>query len=354
MRRGVLTAVASSKVGQFLATIRRSKDILILSHNNPDPDALASASALRWMIQQMLGKTPTIGLAGIVGRAENRALVERLGAPLVKMDSFPSGFGGGVILVDTQPRRANNFLPPDLTPIAVIDHHPDGGEVRAVPFVDLRESYGATATIVTDYLEEAELTIDPRVATGLFYGISSETQHLGRDTMSRDIAACQFLYPYVSKRLLGEIQHPPLPREHFELIGMAVRSALLYEDTVAAVLESVPYPDAVAEIADFLARLEKAEWSIVLALKECELYVSVRANRHDARAGEILSSILPSGAAGGHGMIAGGKVTASERGWRSQAARIIRDFLTAIGRSGVPGQRLIGQRVARAVRRTAR
>jgi len=257
-----------------------------------------------------------------------------------------------VILVDTQPCRSNNSLPAEVTPIAVIDHHPDCGDLSTVPFVDLRESYGATATIVTEYLEETELTIDPRVATGLFYGISSETQHLGRDTRSRDIGACQFLYPYVSKRLLGEIQHPPLPREYFELIGMAVRGAVMYGTTIAAVLDSVPYPDAVAEIADFLARLEGAEWSIVLALKDGELYVSVRANKHDARAGEILSSILPSGAAGGHGMIAGGKVTASERGWRSQAARIIQDFLAAVGKGGLPAERLVGFRPAKEQRRT--
>jgi len=65
-RTGALAPVAGSKVGQFLAAIRKSKDLLILPHNNPDPDALASAAALRWIIQQTLGKVPAIGLSGIV------------------------------------------------------------------------------------------------------------------------------------------------------------------------------------------------------------------------------------------------------------------------------------------------
>ena len=93
----------------------------------------------------------------------------------------------------------------------MIDHHPDWGTIGAVPFVDLRANYGATSTIVTEYLEAAEVPLEPRIATALFYGIASETQHLGRETYATDILASQYLYPYVNKRLLSSYREPSPP-----------------------------------------------------------------------------------------------------------------------------------------------
>jgi nanoRNase/pAp phosphatase (c-di-AMP/oligoRNAs hydrolase) len=185
---------------------------------------------------------------------ENRAMVSVRGLPLSPVEQLFPGFDGSVILVDTRPGRTNNALPSEYRPAAIIDHHPDWGNNNDVPFVDLRDSYGATSTLLTEYLQHAEMRMDVRVATGLFYGISSETQHLGRETMPANIVASQFLYPYVNKRLLGAIETPRLRRGYFGIIAQAVHNALLYDDVVVAALESPLYPDAVAEIADFLLR----------------------------------------------------------------------------------------------------
>jgi nanoRNase/pAp phosphatase (c-di-AMP/oligoRNAs hydrolase) len=332
------------KVAELLAVLPVSKKVLILPHDNPDPDSLASAAALRSLIEYKLGRPPVIGLSGIIGRSENRALVSVLAIPLVPLEQILPDFKGSVILVDTQPGRANNSLPHHLTPTAVIDHHPDWGYERPVPFMDLRENYGATSTILTEYLEEAEVPIDPRVATALFYGVSSETQHLGRETKPADIMACQFLYPYVNKRLLGEIEHPPLSREYFRLIGQAVHNTVLYGDAVVTLLDSVPYPDAVAEVADFLLRLEISQWSVCLAPYEDFLYISLRSKDPNATAGLLLASLLPSGMAGGHGMIAGGKIKTSRRKWKEAARQILQDLLLALGKSGTRPQPLVNHR----------
>lgn len=335
-----------SKAAELLSVLSVSKNnkILILPHDNPDPDALASAAALCALIKHKLKKSPIIGLGGIIGRSENRALAAALEIPLVPVEQLFPHFKGAVILVDTQPYRANNSLPDHITPIAVIDHHPDWGRNGAVPFVDLRENYGATSTIVTEYLEEAEMPIDPLIATALFYGISSETQYLGRETKPADIMACQFLYPYVNKRLLGEIQSPPLPRDYFVLIGRAIHNAVLYGDTVVTILEEVPYPDAVAEVADFLLRLDSARWAACLALYEGFLYVSLRSDDPNATAGLLLASLLPSGMAGGHGMVAGGKIKSSRRRWKRDACQIVQDFLQVLEKTGTAAHPLISDR----------
>lgn len=121
---------------------------------------------------------------------------------------------------------------------------------------------------MTEYLEEREVPIDPQIATALFYGIASETQNLGRETKSTDIMASQFLYPYIPMSISGcsaRLQYPPLPRDYFRLIGHALQNAAVYEDVVITLLEEVFYPDAVAEVADFLLRLDVARWSACLA-----------------------------------------------------------------------------------------
>lgn len=331
----------TGKVTELLSVLATAKKILILPHDSPDPDALASAAALRSLITHTSKKTPIIGAGGIIGRSENRALVRVLDIPLVPVEELFPDFEGPVILVDTQPGRANNPLPTHITPVAVIDHHPDWGKNASVPFVDLREDYGATATIVTQYVQEAEVPLNPRVATGLFYGISSETQHLGREAKSADIVASQFLYPYVNKRLLGEIENPRLGRDYFRLIGHGVHSAVLYNNIVITILESVPYSEAVAEVADFLMRLDGAAWSLCLAPHGGYLHISLRTQDTEATAGQLLASLLPSGMAGGHGMIAGGRIKTSQRTWKDEANKIVQDILRVLGKSKARPQPLI-------------
>ena len=332
---------AEEKVSAFLSALPSAKKVLILPHDNPDPDALASALALSTLIKHKLHTPTLIGLGGIIGRSENRALISSLDIPLEPVERIFPKFKGPVVLVDTQPGRANNSLPHDLTPTAVIDHHPDWGNNGAVPYVDLREEYGATSTLVTEYLEHAEVPVEPSVATALFYGISSETQNLGRDTKPTDIMASQYLYPYVNKRLLSAIEHPPLPREYFHLMGQAVQNAALYHDVVVSILESTFYPDAVAELADFLLRMETARWAVCLAPYERFLYISIRSSDPAAKAGLLLAALLPPGMAGGHDMIAGGKVKISRRKWKDEAYRITQGVLNAVGKPGSRPQPLI-------------
>jgi hypothetical protein len=156
--------------------------------------------------------------------------------------------------------------------------------------------------------------------------------------------ACQFLYPYVNKRLLGEIQYPPLPRDYFRLIGQATHNAVLYGDTVVTILEEVLYPDAVAEVADFLLRLDIAHWSACLAPYGNFLYISLRTDDPNATAGLLLSSLLPSKMAGGHGMVAGGKIKTTRRKWKKDALQIVQNFLQALGKTEARAEPLVTRR----------
>jgi nanoRNase/pAp phosphatase (c-di-AMP/oligoRNAs hydrolase) len=334
---------ARASARDLLAILAPAREIVILPHDNPDPDSLASAEGLRAAIRHVLHKPVAVGLSGIIGRSQNRAMVSTLRLELEPIAKLKQQLRETVVLVDTQPGRKNNSLPPDVTPAAVIDHHPDWGSNQGVPFLDLREGYGATSTIVTEYLQELEVPIRKRLATALFYGITSETRNLGREAQPADIVASQFLYPYVDKRALAEIDTPRLKASYFQLVGEAVESAIVCDDVVISILSEVPYPDAVAELVDLLVRLEGAAWALCAAPCGPYLQVSVRSNDRDARAGEMLACLLPDGTAGGHGMVAAGRVTLDGGDWRAASCEIAEALLRKLGRTGKKSRWLVSK-----------
>jgi nanoRNase/pAp phosphatase (c-di-AMP/oligoRNAs hydrolase) len=289
---------------------------------------------LRFIISQVYEeKEIIIALGGIVGRAENRTMLRYLNINLVSVSEIDLGAQTQIALVDTQPGRANNSLPEGCRPTVVIDHHPAYGEYESVPFLDLRDGYGATSTILTEYLEESHVDVESKIATALFYGINAETQDLGREATPQDVAACQFLYPYTNKRRLAKIENARVPREYFKVFRDAVEEAVLYNKVVISVLHEVQYPDMVAEVADFLLRLDEAEWATAIGLYKDNLHVSLRTTNRDVNAGEILQKVLGGKSAGGHDMIAGGRIKVSERGVAVEKAivRIKDRLLKAIG-----------------------
>lgn len=344
--------MAYSRSHQLLSVLGDAREILVVSHFNPDPDCLASAAGIATLIRLKLGKSPLIIQSGTIGRAENRAMVSVLGISLAPAEEALDGFQGAIVLVDTQPGRRNNPLPSDLRPAAVIDHHPDWGNTGGVPFVDLRQDYGATSTIITEYLQELEVPIDSRLATALFFGISSETQRFARETMSADIVASQFLFPYVDKRLLGVIETPTLTRSYFHLMVDAVRSTVVCDNVVVTILGSVPYSDAVAEVADLFVRLEDANWAVCLARHEDSLVVSLRTVEANADAGPLLASILPFGTAGGHAMTAGGRIPLGCGDWVVTACELVKRLLGELCRRGRDTQWLAGSEPPAAARET--
>jgi nanoRNase/pAp phosphatase (c-di-AMP/oligoRNAs hydrolase) len=338
-----MSPVARASARDLLAVLKPAREIVILPHDNPDPDSLASAEGLRTAIRHLLRKPAAIGLSGIIGRSQNRAMVSTLRLELQPIADLERQLRETVVLVDTQPGRKNNSLPPDVKPAAVIDHHPDWGDNEGVPFLDLREGYGATSTIVTEYLQELEVPIRKRLATALFYGITSETRNLGREAQPADIMASQFLYPYVDKRVLAEIEAPRLKASYFRSLGQAIESAVVCDDVVISILPEVSYPDAVAELVDLLIRLEGALWALCIAPCGPYLQVSVRSNDRDARAGEMLACLLPPGTAGGHGMVAAGRVILDGGDWRTASCEIAKAVLAKLGRTGKKSRWLISR-----------
>ena len=334
--RRIVMGQVKGPVVSLLAAVEGPQPLVILPHDNPDPDALASAAALQYILRELAEKESMIALGGIIGRAENRAMVKYLNINLVPVKDIEFGPETQVALVDTQPGRSNNSLPADVRPTVVIDHHPAYVQTENIPYVDLRDQYGATSTILTEYLRDSHVTVESKIATALFYGIAAETQDLGRESTPADFAASHFLYPYANKRRLGKIENARVPREYFRTFRDAIEEAVVYDKVVISDLGDVLYPDMVAEVADFLLRLDEVDWALAMGCYKKNLHVSLRTTDREANAGEILQKVLGSRSAGGHDMIAGGKIRIDGNGLeREKIAVRVKDRL--LRRIGVEG-----------------
>ncbi len=294
------------RVYRFYDVIKGAKTCLVVTHNNPDPDAISSAFGVAYLFEQKFGGKATIGYRGIIGRAENKAMVEELG---IKLEPYyrlnPEEFDC-IVLVDTQYKAHNHPL--SVLPDVVIDHHTIIDEENDVPLADYREEYGACATIITEYLLIYGVDITKEVATALLYGIKTDTRDLSRKSTDADVEAYKFLFPLIDRKKLAKIEYPKLPLEYFRSFYHALGETWLYEDVAISTIGTLYRPDLVAEVADYLLRIEGIKWSIAIGFYRGDLYISLRTEAsEEADASEVVREVIDTrGSAGGHNVMAGG------------------------------------------------
>jgi nanoRNase/pAp phosphatase (c-di-AMP/oligoRNAs hydrolase) len=196
----------NTKLERLLRVIEGKKTALIIGHSNPDPDSIASGRALQYFLSEIGKIKSTFAFDGIVGRAENRALLDYLNLDLIVLDQINLKDFDMIALVDTHIGMGNNPIRLDCPITIEIDHHKTDEPVKKALFSDIRESYGSTATILTNYLLSAGLKISTKLATALFYAIKAETQDLGREAKKSDRKAYFTLYQLIDFQALAKIQ----------------------------------------------------------------------------------------------------------------------------------------------------
>jgi nanoRNase/pAp phosphatase (c-di-AMP/oligoRNAs hydrolase) len=282
---------------------------LVLTHDNPDPDALASAALLARLLRFVFKHRVTTAYGGLIGRAENREMVKSLGLSFSHVRHLSFKNYSHFALVDTQPRTGNNQLPEAIEPDVVIDHHPLRKATQATPFFDVRPQYGATVSILAEYLLASAIPPGPETATTLVYAIRSETQEFGREASGPDKALYDAFFPQANKRLLSKIQHATLPLDYFRILHQALESLETVSTLIVSHLGAVDQPDIVPEIADLLLRMEHKTWSLCTGVYNDRVYLSIRTTNPRADAGRLMRRLVGRrGKGGGHGTLAGGWV----------------------------------------------
>lgn len=286
---------------------------LVLTHDNPDPDALASAMILTRVLRGAFQQQVTTAYGGIIGRAENREMVNSLRLSFRHIRNLNLKRYERFALVDTQPRTGNNQLPPRVVPDIVVDHHPVRQNTQTGPFYDIRPRYGATATILAEYLLASGVRWTHSIATALIYAIRSETQDFAREYIGPDKTVYDHFFPKANHRILARIQNPRLPFAYFCNLHAALENLSGVDTLVISHLGVIDQPDIVPEIADLLLRLEGKTWSLCTGFFGERLYLSIRTTNTRADAGTVMHRVVGRrGKGGGHGMMAGGWLDASK------------------------------------------
>lgn len=337
-------------IGKQLRALRGRQRPLIYTHDNPDPDSLAAALGLARLFEHELGVESTIAHGGIVGRAQNRAMVDWLGIPLTPIEKLDPSAYDLVALVDSQPATGNNSLPLDRRVDVVVDHHPPRPDSRSAPWCDIRPDLGATSTIIFEYLRARQVPIDAGLATAFFFALRTETRDLGREATEDERRAYLAVVPLVDHALLYKMTHPKVPRAHFVALDRALRSAEVRGSVVTVNLDTLDYPDLVAEIADLLLSYKGAKLVLCAGRYEGTAYLSLRNEPTQRRAGSLMREVVgTTGAAGGHGTMAGARLFANvdtaqamEREFEPLVARLCQ----AVGQAGAEPEPLLGKPAA--------
>lgn len=336
---------SAKKLDDLRALMRGQSTMVIGMQDNPDPDALASAAALRKLANTLENIQCSLACGGAVGRAENRAMVRYLDLNLRPITELDHNRFGLIALVDTQPGTGNNSLREGVLPDIVIDHHSIRNETRSVKFTDVRSRYGATATILCEYLQAADIVPEAPLATALLYGIRSDTQDLGRETTQADIDAYEMLYPLANKRMLGAIQRGQVPTDYFQVLAASLKNARLCGSCIYSDLGLVGTPDMIAEVADLLLRHERANCSLCWGVHDKQLLLSIRSSSPDLHADEIARKIVSrKGTGGGHRSMAAGQIPLRDSTTmlaKSMNEMIQKRFLDATGNDTAPCEALV-------------
>ncbi len=341
------TSRAKNRLGKLSELLDGAKTMLIVMQNNPDPDAIAAAAALREIANEKHGVACSLAHGGTVGRAENAALLKYLTLNTRALSTLDVERFDRVAMVDAQPGAGNVGLDSAVRLDLVIDHHPIRRETRSAHLTDIRRNYGATSTILFEYLTAAGIAIQPPLATALVYGIRSDTQDLGRETTKADIEAFLALYPLANPRALGRIVAAPLPRGYFSKLRRALDNAELYEDRVVTFLDVLESQEMIAESADLLLRVEDVKWAMCLGVVGDVLHVSIRTTEREPHAGTVARKLASQrGFGGGHVALAGAQIPLRPLE-QEQPVRLhllvdglVKRFLGATGNPSAPGEPL--------------
>ncbi len=262
-----------------------------------DPDAMASALALKRFFWHKVKKTLIFHI-NTIKRADNRSLIR-----LLKIDQrHIRNLNGSEItkwaIVDSQPHHDDQYARFQFD--IIIDHHPIGHQSTA-QFVDIREDYGATSTIMTEYLRTSKIKPSPRLATALFYGIKTDTDNFARPSLPNDINAFRYLYPFTNVNIIKKIESSEMTKKTLSSFRTAMENLTFSKDRAYIHMGKVNNPDILVIIADFFLKMAEASWCIVSGIYGQKLIVIFRNAGFRLDAGKLAEKMFGQwGSAGGH------------------------------------------------------
>jgi nanoRNase/pAp phosphatase (c-di-AMP/oligoRNAs hydrolase) len=287
-------------VFQLKTMLQENDTLAVLMYGSPDPDAVASAMALRELLNQTkpLAKCVFVATEQVI-RHQNVEFIKEMKVEIKMLDKTDLTQYRLIAVVDAQPTFFGDALA-GIKPQIVLDHHPCR-TVWHASFADIRADYGALSTVMTEYLLVARTRIPKRLYTALLYGIRSDTNNFERDAKLEDISAYYFNFMRANRQLIRRIDLNQIPDRFLKYFDYAHKHKRRYRDRVICFLGPVESADACVQVADFYIRIINVFHVIIAGLVKDRLIVIFRGDgyRHDCGAIAV-RAFGGIGSAGGH------------------------------------------------------
>ncbi len=290
------------KTQQLIEILRSTDgDVAILSHDNPDPDSIATAVALQAVAAEY-GVSADILYDGEMGHQENSAFVNTLGIELSARSAVdPLDTYGAVALIHYADAGEGGTEAVDVETVDIyIDNENPETEVTA-DFVDVRTNVSATSTILTKYLQELDLSPTETVATALLYGIRAETVDFKRETTPADLTAAAYLHPFADHDTLEEVESPSMSPETLDVLAEAIQNREVRGSNLISNAGFLTDREALAQAAQQLLNLEGISTTAVFGIADDRIVLAARSNDIRLNIGNVLLDAFEDvGEAAGH------------------------------------------------------
>ena len=292
-----------------LSDLNRFNNITLQCHNNPDPDAIASAYGLYLYFREQ-GRSVGIIYGGRneIQKSNLVLLLKEFKVPIKHITDEDRYFEGLLVTVDCQ-EGESNVAPFRYDELAIIDHHQSGHlEGAAMDMTEIRPELGSCSTLVWHLLtlEGFDLNKHPDLSTMLYYGLMTDTSNFSemKHPLDRDMRDSL----YYDNSLITRLNNSNISLKELEITGVALIRHTYDPEQRYAVIHSRPCdPNILGVIADFLQQVDVIDICVVFNETTDGYKISVRSCIKEVHADELADHLtLDAGSGGGHKDKAGG------------------------------------------------
>lgn len=295
---------------EFFQDRPHDRKICIVMQHTPDPDAIGSAMALEWLLEEKFDLQSDIFYSGQISHPQNQTEINVLDVRLRHKDEFDIKKYSTFITVDTVP--ANTGFDEVPTWHCVFDHHQCEIDL---PLTDLR-ACGSCSSILWEYLEHFDMDFHSEkgitVATALLFGVVNDTNNLLTENVCElDMNAHAHLMPLIDRKKFNNIINHPLPPYLFELRALAAKNMVIDASILISYLGilSSKRRDALPIVADEFLRMEGVETVVVYGLIDGYIHASVRSRNSSVHVHNFCQKVFGPDNAGGKQGSGGAKVS---------------------------------------------
>jgi bifunctional oligoribonuclease and PAP phosphatase NrnA len=209
--------------------IRSNDRFLLVTHENPDGDALGSILAMKLALDS-LGKDSVMYVGGEMALPPDYEFM-----PLEDLQrELPEDAAGRIVLALDSATAPRTRIPPEVlaaAPLVVdIDHHHDNTRFGTINLVVPEAS--STGEIVRDLLRELDVTLTREIAEAIYIALDTDTGRFqyANTTQKAHELAIELMESGVEPQEIFRRIYEAVPFARQKLKGKALDRACLYED----------------------------------------------------------------------------------------------------------------------------